>query len=74
MREVEDEESYDNQFCDIYLVRKNVDLREIKKQKKEVAEITLMPLGELKELIYEDPEQFVPRTEEYEKMFDFLAL
>ena len=71
--QLEDEESYDNQFCDIYLVRKNVDLREIKKQRKEVAEIAFMPLGELMKFIYENSEQFVPRTEEYEKMFDFLA-
>ena len=70
---LEDKGNHDNQFCDIYFLRKDVELREIKKQGKEVAETALMPLHEFKKLIYEDPERFVPRMEEYEKMFDFLA-
>lgn len=72
--QLEDKGNHDNQFCDIYLLRKNVDLREIKKQRKEVAEVALTPLGELKKFVYGKPGRFIPRTEEYEKIFDFLAL
>ncbi|MFH1193256.1 MAG: NUDIX domain-containing protein [Candidatus Jorgensenbacteria bacterium] len=63
----------DNQFSDVYLLRRDVDLEELKKQKEEVAEIALMPLQELKTLAHASAGRFVPRAEEYEKMFRLLA-
>lgn len=63
----------DNQFSDIYLLRRDADLEELKKQKEEVTEITFMPLQKLKTLARESTECFVPRAKEYKKMFRLLA-
>ncbi len=63
----------DNQFCDVYLLRREIDLRKIKKQKKEVAATAFFPIKEFKERLLANPEQFVPRAEEYKKMLVFFG-
>ncbi|MFH1161759.1 MAG: NUDIX domain-containing protein [Candidatus Jorgensenbacteria bacterium] len=63
----------DNQFSDIYLLRRDVDIEKLEKQKEEVAEITFMPLQELQTLVRKNAGRFVPRTKEYEEMFRLLA-
>ena len=63
----------DNQFSDIYLLRRDIDLEKLKKQKEEVAEIAFVPLQELQTLVHKGVGCFVPRAKEYEEMFRLLA-
>lgn len=71
---LKDGEKYDNQFCDLYILKRDIDTSDIKKQKEELTEVKFMSLQELKTLVYKNPERFVPRAEEYEKMFGFFNL
>ena len=68
-----DGENHDRQFSDIYIFRSNISLEEIKKQKKEVADVKFISLVEFKKLLRKKSGQFVPRAEEYEKMFGFFG-
>jgi len=68
-----DREKFDNQLCDLFVLRRTIDPEQIKKQKQEVAEVTLVFLDDLKKLVREEPERFVPRTEEFEKLFALLS-
>lgn len=68
-----DGEGIDNQLCDLFLLRRTVDPKHVKKQEQEVAEVALVLLDDLKRLVRESPERFVPRTEEFERMFALLS-
>jgi isopentenyldiphosphate isomerase len=68
-----DGEKFDNQLCDLFLLRRTIDPEQVKKQEQEVAKVALVLLNDLKKLVREEPERFVPRTEEFEKMFALLA-
>lgn len=61
-----------NEFNDVYLVNKDVDVGDIKMQKEEVSEVKWMSVAEIKTLIENNPESIVPHEEEYQKLFAYL--
>lgn len=62
----------DNEFSDAYLVSKDIDISNIKMQKKEVAEVKFIDFKQLKKMIISDVNSFVPHPEEYKQLFEFL--
>lgn len=62
----------DNEFSDVYLVRNDTDISDIRIQKEEVSEIKFINFRQLKGLIKTDANNFVPHPEEYNKLFEFL--
>lgn len=59
----------DNEISDIYLFRRNVDIKELCFPNKEVSEVSFMPLKRLKEHVAAFAAAFVPHEEEYQKLF-----
>lgn len=62
----------DNQYSDVYLFYYHGESAALRKQKDEVSEIKFVSPEKLKELILKNGSPFVPRDEEYKKMFNIL--
>ena len=62
-----------NEVNPVYIVKKDLDVNNIKKQYEEVAEVKFIPYIELKDLIESGDTSFVPHTEEYELLFKYIA-
>lgn len=62
----------DNQYSDVYLFYYRGESAVLRKQKDEVSEIKFISLEHLEKLIQKETSSFVPRDEEYKKMFDIL--
>ena len=50
----------DNEFNDVYIVRKDVDIAKLKMQASEVADVRWLPLSEFKKKLEEGDKDFVP--------------
>lgn len=61
-----------NEFHDIFLLRMDLEIADIKLQKEEVAEIKFFNLQELEKSITKNQQDYVPHGEEYRKLFLFL--
>ena len=62
----------DNEIQDVYLVRKDVDVSNMRIQKEEVAEVKFIDFRQLKKMITNNVSIFVPHIEGYKKLFEFL--
>lgn len=62
-----------NEVNPIYIVRKDLDINNIKKQYEEVSEVKFIPYLELKDLIDSGDALFVPHLEEYKLLFKYLS-
>jgi len=62
----------DNEFNDAYLVRKDVDIKDLKLQAEEVDEVRWIDISEFEQWIKEKKESLVPHEEEYERLLEFL--
>ncbi|MFZ2310883.1 MAG: NUDIX domain-containing protein, partial [Patescibacteria group bacterium] len=62
-----------NEVNPVYIVKKDLDLDNIKKQYEEVAEVKFIPYIELKDLIESGDASFVPHPEEYKLLFKYIA-
>ncbi len=58
-----------NEFNDVYLVKRDINQSELKLQKEEVSKIKFIAFEELEKIVKNDPANFVPHTEEYKKLF-----
>ncbi len=61
-----------NHFDDIYLLERDIDIRDLKLQKEEVDTVEFVPWRELRERVANEPESFVKRELEYKTLFEFL--
>ncbi len=61
-----------NEFKDVYLLRKDLDITTLKLQTEEVSTVKFVHFAELEELISKHPSDFVPHQEIYQKLFAFL--
>ena len=62
----------DNEFHQIFLLRKDLELKDLKLQQEEVVAVDWMPVEKLKELAAKDDPAFVPHQEQYKKLAEFL--
>jgi len=62
----------ENEIQDVFLVKKDVKLSDLRLQKKEVSEIKFVGLKKLKQMIDRKTETFVPHPDEYRKLFAYL--
>jgi isopentenyldiphosphate isomerase len=58
-----------NEHKDIYLVKKDIEINELKLDPSEVAEVKYMPIEDLKRHIEANDKTFVPHEEPYKKLF-----
>ena len=58
-----------NEFNDVYLLRKELDISKIKLQKEEVSEVKWYSIDELKKALVDRKDEFVSHNEEYEELF-----
>lgn len=61
-----------NQFEDIYIINKNIELDEITYQKEEISEVIFIAVDKLKQMVREKNQELVMREEEYEILFEYL--
>lgn len=66
------EDFINNEFSDVYLVEKDIDLNCLKFQKEEVAELKFISYKEIKNRILDDDDSIVKHPEMYRKLFAFL--
>lgn len=63
---------FNNEFRDIYLVRRNLNVDKLSLQKDEVAEIKFIDVEKFKEKIDNKDPKFVTHYEEYNQLFEYL--
>lgn len=61
-----------NEHKDVYLVKKDLELRDFKLDPLEVSEVKFIKIEELKQRIEAHDKTFVPHEEEYKKLFEYL--
>ncbi|MFZ3054772.1 MAG: NUDIX domain-containing protein [Minisyncoccales bacterium] len=62
-----------NEFHSIFVVKINSESVNIKKQEEEVAEVKFIPRKGLQKIVESGDPSFVPHSEEYALLFDYLA-
>jgi len=63
---------FNNEFNDVYLVRKDIALEDFVLQEEEVAEVRYISVDEFKKWVAEKKADLHPTYEEYELLFDYL--
>ncbi len=61
-----------NEINPVYILKTEIKLEDIKRQKEEVSEVKLVPISEFKRMIENKDENFVDHPEEFELLFDYL--
>ncbi len=64
---------FNNQFSDIYVLRRDVRVEELKIQESEVDEVKLIPWEEFQKLVQNNDPDVVPHSQEYPILFKYLA-
>jgi isopentenyl-diphosphate delta-isomerase len=64
----------DNEFHHVFLVERDLDVRDLKFSDGEVAEVRFVAVRKLQTNLATDPGRFVPHQEEYRKLFKALRL
>lgn len=64
----------DNEFNNVYLVKKNLDIAKLIKQDEEVQALKWVPIQEFKEMVEENNKDLVPHPQEYALLFRVLNL
>ncbi len=62
-----------NEFKDVYLIKKDIELHELKLDLLEVSEVKFISIEDLKQHIEDKDKTFVPHEEVYKKLFEYLA-
>lgn len=60
-----------NEFKDVYLVKKDIEIKELKLDPSEVSEVKFMAVEDLKRHIEDHDKTFVPHEEPYKKLFEY---
>ena len=63
----------DNEISDVYLYTVPVDEAEIKPNPEEVIGVAYYPINQLKNILIEEANLFVPHEEEYRRLFEVIA-
>ncbi|HEY9584668.1 MAG TPA: NUDIX domain-containing protein [Candidatus Paceibacterota bacterium] len=63
---------FDNEFHDVYLVTKDIDIKSLTLQKEEVAEVCWIPYLELEKDLKTHPENYIDQGEEYDVLFAYI--
>ena len=61
-----------NQFEDVYILEKTLELEELRYQKEEISELIFVDLNNFKKMIDERNSELIIRDEEFEFLFKFL--
>lgn len=61
-----------NEINPVYVIKKDLDISQVKLQEEEVAEVKFISVLELKTLIDNQDPTFVPHPEEYKILFEYL--
>jgi isopentenyldiphosphate isomerase len=64
---------FNNQFSDVYLLKKDLDVKTLKLQESEVDEIKYIAWKELKTLADQKDSTIVPHPHEYPMLFEYLS-
>lgn len=62
----------ENMFYDTYILRKNINIKNITIQKEEVDDIKYINIDEVYNLIKNGSKDFVPNNEDYKRIFEYL--
>jgi isopentenyldiphosphate isomerase len=62
----------DNEFQDVFLIKADVGISEVRIQEEELTEVKFVEVEKLEKMIASNPESFAPHREEYEKLFQIL--
>ena len=65
---------FDNEFHDVFLIRKDVNVSNLILQKEEVADAKWINYFELEKDIQENPDKYVGHDEEYKMLFAYLKM
>ncbi|MFW0861962.1 MAG: NUDIX hydrolase [Candidatus Komeilibacteria bacterium] len=63
---------FNNEYHDIYIIKRNLDIEKLTLQEEEVAEVKFINLTNLKKKIEEKDPEFVMHDEEYRALFKYL--
>ncbi len=63
----------DNEFSEVFIMCKDLDIRDLALEKSEVAGALFLPLAALKRLARQGDPAFAPHPEEYRLLFDHLS-
>lgn len=61
-----------NEFRDVYIINKDLDLSKIKLQPEEVSEVKWISLEDLEKVIQTKDPNFIPHTEEYTRLIKYI--
>lgn len=61
------------EYQDVFLIVRDISVKELQMQRSEVSELQLMPWPVLKQKVMTDDPDFVPHQEEYQLLFSVLA-
>ncbi|MDP2642452.1 MAG: NUDIX domain-containing protein [Candidatus Peregrinibacteria bacterium] len=61
-----------NEHKDVYLMKKDMEIKDLKLDPEEVSEVKFMQVAELKQHIEANDKTFVPHEESYKKLFDYM--
>ncbi len=70
--EKSDKDYIENIFYDTYLLRKNIDLKDITIQKEEVTDVKYISIDEAYNKIKNNNGEFAPNNEDYKRIFNYL--
>ena len=72
--EKRDNDYIENIFYDTFIMRQDIDLKDIKVQEEEVSEVKYMEVSEVYDLIKNGSSDFAPNIEDYKRIFEYLNL
>ena len=70
--EAKSKDYIENMFYDTYILRKDIDIKDITIQKEEVDDIKYISIDEVYSLIKNGSKDFVPNDEDYKRIFDYI--
>lgn len=62
----------DNELVDVFIVKKDIDIKNLKIQKEEVSDVKFIQYEELEKMIELNNNEIVEHTETYKKLFEIL--
>ena len=62
----------ENMFYDTYILRKDIDIKDITIQKEELNDIKFISIDEVKKQIEDSNKEYVPNDEDYKRIFEYL--
>lgn len=70
--EAKSKDYIENMFYDTYILRKNIDIKDITIQKEELNDIKFINIDEVQKQIENGNNNYVPNEEDYKRIFEYL--